>query len=102
VPVARDSGTDRRRKYGRYNQKQPGRSPGSQPRGTRYNGSITILRERISKWVLIDILNFFHSLSTVICKIHVALIRDICSTQFDRPALAVHPTRPCRRKDMQS
>src|SRR5947209_5745673 len=53
---------------------RPDRSPGTRPRGTRSHGSITILRERISKWVLIEILNFFHSLSTVICKIHLALI----------------------------
>ena len=78
------------------------RSPGSRLRGTRFNGSITILRERISKWVLIDILNFFHPLSTVICKIHLALIRHICSIKTDRTgnahAAGAHPDTPrtCR------
>src|SRR5262249_30883754 len=62
------------------------RSPGPRLRGTRSHGSITILRERITKWVLIEILDFFHALSTVICKIHLALIRHICSIKSDRSA----------------
>ena len=43
------------------------------------NGSFTILRERISTWVLIDILELFHRLSTLICKLYLALIHHICS-----------------------
>ena len=74
------------------------RSPGTRLCGTQSHGSITILRERISKWVLIQILNFFHALSMVICKIHLALIRDICSIKPDRPSGG----GISRHKDMRS
>ena len=81
-----------RRRVGRLDRRpgrriSPDRSPDARLRGTRSHGSITILRERISTWVLIDILNLFHRLSTVICKLHLALIRHICSIKSDhRPA----------------
>ena len=45
------------------------------------NGSITILRERISTWVLIDILDLFHRLSTASSKLYPALIRHTCKNQ---------------------
>src|SRR5262249_56646634 len=54
------------------------------------HGSITISRERITTWVLIDILELFSQLSTVICKSHRALIRHICSIKpapGDEPAI---------------
>ena len=34
-----------------------------------YNDAITILRERISTWVVVDILELFEQLSTVICNL---------------------------------
>ncbi len=98
TPIGAAGPFPRRRRGG----ERPLRSPGSRPRGTPNHGSITILRERISKWVLIDILNFFHRLSTVICKIHLALIRHICSIMSGRRTGRTRTARYSCRKDMRS
>jgi hypothetical protein len=82
--------------------KQSDRSPGTRLRGTQDHGSITTLRERISKWVLIEILNLFQALSTVICKILLALIRHICSIKSEQLAGSASCGGFLRHKDMRS